>query len=74
MKEYQVEGIVDTLCSNMAADKEQLRDISSIGIFAKLLFSMILKYSPLKSSRNFLNNNNNNDNNNNNNNRNISTG
>ena len=34
VKEYQVEGIVDTLCSNMAADKEQLRDISSIGIFA----------------------------------------
>ncbi|XP_065063161.1 cullin-associated NEDD8-dissociated protein 1-like [Rhopilema esculentum] len=32
VKEYQVEGIVDTLCANMAADKEQLRDISSIGL------------------------------------------
>ena len=31
MKEYQVEWIVDTLCTNMAAEKEQLRDISSIG-------------------------------------------
>ena len=31
MKEFQVETIVDTLCCNMVSDKEQLRDISSIG-------------------------------------------
>lgn len=28
VKEYQVETIVDTLCTNMLSDKEQLRDIS----------------------------------------------
>ncbi|XP_071144379.1 cullin-associated NEDD8-dissociated protein 1-like [Mytilus galloprovincialis] len=32
VKEFQVETIVDTLCSNMISDKEQLRDISSIGL------------------------------------------
>ncbi|XP_075430782.1 cullin-associated NEDD8-dissociated protein 1-like isoform X3 [Ascaphus truei] len=32
VKEYQVEMIVDTLCSNMLSDKEQLRDICSIGL------------------------------------------
>ncbi|CAH2312122.1 cullin-associated NEDD8-dissociated 1-like isoform X1 [Pelobates cultripes] len=32
VKEYQVETIVDTLCSNMLSDKEQLRDICSIGL------------------------------------------
>ncbi|XP_023239239.1 cullin-associated NEDD8-dissociated protein 1-like [Centruroides sculpturatus] len=32
VKEYQVETIVDTLCNNMVSDKEQLRDISSIGL------------------------------------------
>jgi hypothetical protein len=32
VKEYQVETIVDSLCSNMVSDKEQLRDISSIGL------------------------------------------
>eukprot|EP00057_Strongylocentrotus_purpuratus_P025808 XP_011680282.1 PREDICTED: cullin-associated NEDD8-dissociated protein 1-like isoform X1 [Strongylocentrotus purpuratus] len=32
VKEYQVETIVDTLCNNMLSDKEQLRDISSIGL------------------------------------------
>ncbi|CAK9808310.1 Cullin-associated NEDD8-dissociated protein 1 [Anthophora quadrimaculata] len=32
VKEYQVETIVDALCSNMVSDKEQLRDISSIGL------------------------------------------
>ncbi|KAL7299729.1 hypothetical protein TKK_0007479 [Trichogramma kaykai] len=32
VKEYQVETIVDSLCSNMVSDKEQLRDISSIGM------------------------------------------
>ena len=33
VKEYHVETIVDTLCSNMLSDNEQLRDISSIGEF-----------------------------------------
>lgn len=32
MKEYQVETIVEALCANMISDKEQLRDISSIGL------------------------------------------
>ena len=32
VKEYQVEAIVDSLCHNMVGDKEQLRDISSIGL------------------------------------------
>lgn len=32
VKENQVETIVDTLCNNMAANTEQLRDISSIGL------------------------------------------
>lgn len=32
VKEYQVETIVESLCSNMLSDKEQLRDISSIGL------------------------------------------
>ncbi|XP_044740859.1 cullin-associated NEDD8-dissociated protein 1 isoform X2 [Chrysoperla carnea] len=32
VKEFQVETIVDTLCTNMVSDKEQLRDISSIGL------------------------------------------
>mgnify|MGYP001791925552 CR=1 FL=1 len=32
MKEFQVETIVDTLCTNMMSEKEQLRDISSIGL------------------------------------------
>ncbi len=32
VKDYQVEVIVDNLCSNMVGDKEQLRDISSIGL------------------------------------------
>ena len=32
VKENQVETIVDTLCTNMLSDKEQLRDISSIGL------------------------------------------
>lgn len=32
VKDNQVETIVEHLCSNMAADKEQLRDISSIGL------------------------------------------
>ncbi len=32
VKDYQVEVIVDTLCSNMVGDNEQLRDISSIGL------------------------------------------
>lgn len=32
VKEHQVEIIVDTLCTNMLSDKEQLKDISSIGL------------------------------------------
>ncbi|KAM9326759.1 cullin-associated NEDD8-dissociated protein 1-like [Gastrophryne carolinensis] len=32
VKEYQVEAIVDTLCNNMLSEKEQLRDICSIGL------------------------------------------
>lgn len=32
VKEFQVETIVDSLCNNMISDKEQLRDISSIGL------------------------------------------
>ena len=32
VKDYQVESIVDHLCNNMVGDKEQLRDISSIGL------------------------------------------
>lgn len=32
MKEPQVEMMVDALCSNMMSDKEQLRDISSMGL------------------------------------------
>ena len=32
VKEFQVETIVDVLCTNMLSDKEQLKDISSIGL------------------------------------------
>jgi len=32
VKDFQVESIVDHLCNNMVGDKEQLRDISSIGL------------------------------------------
>lgn len=32
VKEPQVETMVDTLCSNMMSQKEQLRDISSMGL------------------------------------------
>ena len=32
VKDYQVEAIVENLCTNMVGDKEQLRDISSIGL------------------------------------------
>nr|CAG4647643.1 EOG090X00HY [Moina brachiata] len=32
VKDVQVETIVEHLCSNMSSDKEQLRDISSIGL------------------------------------------
>ncbi|XP_060536972.1 cullin-associated NEDD8-dissociated protein 1 isoform X2 [Cylas formicarius] len=32
VKEYQVDTIVEALCANMVSDKEQLRDISSIGL------------------------------------------
>ncbi|XP_061583018.1 cullin-associated NEDD8-dissociated protein 2 [Cololabis saira] len=34
VKEPQVEAMVDTLCSNMTSSKEQLRDISSMGLKA----------------------------------------
>jgi cullin-associated NEDD8-dissociated protein 1 len=32
VKVFQVETIVDTLCTNMISVKEQLKDISSIGL------------------------------------------
>ncbi|KAL0977959.1 hypothetical protein UPYG_G00163830 [Umbra pygmaea] len=32
VKEYHVETLVDSLCSNMMSDREQLRDISSMGL------------------------------------------
>ena len=32
VKEFQIELIIDTLCANMLSDKEQLKDISSIGL------------------------------------------
>ncbi|KAL4655691.1 cullin-associated NEDD8-dissociated protein 1-like [Arapaima gigas] len=32
VKEYQVEMMVDSLCSNMTSEKEPLRDISSMGL------------------------------------------
>jgi cullin-associated NEDD8-dissociated protein 1 len=32
VKEIQVETIVEVLCTNMLSDKEQLKDISSIGL------------------------------------------
>lgn len=32
VKEPRVETMVDTLCSNMMSDKEQLRDVSSMGL------------------------------------------
>ena len=32
VKDVQVETIVETLCVNMISEKEQLRDISSIGM------------------------------------------
>lgn len=32
VKDIQVETIVEHLCTNMSSDKEQLRDISSIGL------------------------------------------
>ncbi|XP_069592324.1 cullin-associated NEDD8-dissociated protein 1-like isoform X2 [Ranitomeya imitator] len=37
VKEHQVEMIVDTLCSNMLSEKEQLRDICSIGLKTVIL-------------------------------------
>jgi cullin-associated NEDD8-dissociated protein 1 len=32
VKEFQIELIIDTLCANMLSEKEQLKDISSIGL------------------------------------------
>ena len=42
VKEHHVETIVDSLCSNMLSDNEQLRDISSIGevTVVKMRFSL----------------------------------
>ncbi|XP_067930479.1 cullin-associated NEDD8-dissociated protein 1-like [Watersipora subatra] len=45
VKESQVETIVDTLCTNMMSEKEQLRDISSIG-----LKTVILELPPVATS------------------------
>jgi len=45
VKDVQVETIVDTLCSNMLSEKEQLRDISSIGkLESSVLLGHITKY------------------------------
>ncbi|CAG5977970.1 unnamed protein product [Menidia menidia] len=44
VKEPQVEAMVDALCSNMASDKEPLRDISSMGLKA------VIAELPLSSS------------------------
>lgn len=44
MKEPQVEAMVDILCVNMTSDKEQLRDISSMGLKA------VIAELPLKTS------------------------
>uniref|UniRef100_A0A1A8U0Q3 Cullin-associated and neddylation-dissociated 2 (Putative) n=1 Tax=Nothobranchius furzeri TaxID=105023 RepID=A0A1A8U0Q3_NOTFU len=44
VKEPQVEAMVDILCANMASDKEQLRDISSMGLKA------VIAELPLSSS------------------------
>lgn len=43
VKEFQVETIVETLCSNMLSDKEQLRDISSIGMSCLSLLAVQIK-------------------------------
>lgn len=48
VKEFQVETIVDTLCSNMISDKEQLRDISSIGKLS-LAFHLLCISIPISS-------------------------
>lgn len=45
VKEYQVETIVDSLCANMVSEKEQLRDISSIGL------KTVISELPLASSQ-----------------------
>ncbi|XP_065344068.1 cullin-associated NEDD8-dissociated protein 1 isoform X2 [Cloeon dipterum] len=45
VKEYQVETIVDALCTNMVSEKEQLRDISSIGL------KTVISELPLASSQ-----------------------
>jgi len=39
VKELQVETIVEHLCTNMSSEKEQLRDISSIGLKPSLVSS-----------------------------------
>jgi len=45
VKDVQVETIVDTLCSNMLSEKEQLRDISSIGKWKSLAALYLLFHS-----------------------------
>ena len=45
VKEFQVETIVETLCSNMLSEKEQLRDISSIGNFKLFFFPERISYN-----------------------------
>lgn len=49
VKEYQVEWIVDTLCTNMASKNEQLRDVSSIGL-KTVISELPAASSPLSSS------------------------
>lgn len=49
VKEQQVEWIVDTLCSNMISSKEQLRDISSIGL-KTIINELPVASSPLSSN------------------------
>lgn len=53
VKEFQVETIVDTLCSNMISDKEQLRDISSIGKLLLALSFTLYLYPDLSFSMTF---------------------
>ena len=46
VKEYHIESIVDNLCTNMLSEKEQLRDISSIGKNNDLLYKVDLESKP----------------------------
>ena len=53
VKEHHVETIVDSLCSNMLSDNEQLRDISSIGE-SSCRFTLILMPSLLFGTSHFM--------------------